>query len=112
MEDLLEEEKPREELFGPRPESLTRHQPRRSLLQVRMEILRVVMNGFGKPTQIMYKSNISWAVLQTQLNTFVAGGLLAVTSYGSRHRYSITEKGIEMVKAYDRVAGEILGEHH
>jgi predicted transcriptional regulator len=112
LEDLLEEEKPREDLFGPRAGSLSRHQPRRSLLQVRMEILKVVNNGFGKPTQIMYKSNISWVVLQSQLKAFVAGGLLNMAAYGSRRRYSITEKGIEMVKAYDKVAGEMLGVGH
>ena len=75
-----------------------------------MEILKVVMSGFGKPTQIMYKSNISWVVLQSQLNAFVAGGLLNVVTYGSRRRYAITQKGIEMVKSYERVAGEILGD--
>ncbi len=75
-----------------------------------MEILSVVMNGFGKPTQIMYKSNISWVVLQSQLNAFVAGGLLDVVAYGSRRRYVITDKGIEMVKAYEKVAGEIMGQ--
>jgi len=69
------------------------------------------MAGFGKPTQIMYKSNISWVVLQAQLNTFVAGGLLNMATYGSRRRYAITEKGIDMVKSYEKVAGEILGEH-
>lgn len=74
-----------------------------------MEILKVVMSGFGKPTQIMYKSNISWVVLQAQLDTFVAGGFLNVVSYGSRRRYAITDKGIEMVKAYEKVAGEMLG---
>jgi predicted transcriptional regulator len=109
LEDVLEEEKSRGDLFGPRTDLASRHQPRRSLLQVRMEILRVVMTGFGKPTQIMYKSNISWVVLQSQLNAFVAGGLLTVVTYGSRRRYAITEKGIDMVKSYEKVAGEILG---
>jgi len=70
------------------------------------------MGGFGKPTQIMYKSNISWVVLQAQLNNFVAGGLLQVATYGSRRRYAITGKGVDIVRSYEKVAGEILGEKH
>ena len=73
-----------------------------------MEILRVVMNGSGKPTQIMYKANISWTVLQSQLKAFIASGLLNVNDYGSRRRYEITNRGIEVVRSYEKVIGEVL----
>ncbi len=111
MENLVEEGRVGEDAFAPVRGNSARHQSRRSLLQVRMEILKVVMAGFGKPTQIMYKSNISWIVLQSQLKTFVAGGLVSMVTYGSRRRYAITEKGIEMVRSYEKVAGEILREN-
>lgn len=78
------------------------------MLQIRMEILRVVMEGFGKPTQIMYKANLSWTVLQSQLKAFVENGLLGIVEYGSRRKYVITEKGTEMVRAYERVVGEVF----
>ena len=81
---------------------------RRSLLQIRMEILRVVMNGSGKPTQIMYRANLSWTVLQSQLRAFVTSGLLTVVDYGSRRRYEITSRGVDMVKSYERVINEVL----
>jgi len=81
---------------------------RRSLLQIRVDILRVVMEGYGKPTQIMYKANLSWNVLQSQLKAFLEAGLLRVEEYGSRRRYQITEKGTDMVRSYQRVVEEIL----
>ena len=81
---------------------------RRSLLQIRVDILRVVMQGYGKPTQIMYKANLSWNVLQSQLRAFLETGLLNVEVYGSRHRYQITQKGADMVRSYQKVVDEIL----
>ncbi|MGD0319680.1 MAG: winged helix-turn-helix domain-containing protein [Nitrososphaerales archaeon] len=81
---------------------------RRSLLQIRVDILRVVMQGYGKPTQIMYKANLSWNVLQSQLRAFLETGLLSVEEYGSRHRYQITQEGAELVRSYQKVVDEIL----
>ncbi len=81
---------------------------RRSLLQIRVDILRVVMQGYGKPTQIMYKANLSWNVLQSQLRAFLDAGLLNVEQYGSRRMYQVTQKGAEMVLSYQKVVDEIL----
>jgi predicted transcriptional regulator len=95
------------------PESLisgARTSTRRSLFQIRMEILKVVMNGSGKPTQIMYKANLSWTVLQAQLRAFIASGLLDVVDYGTRRRYEITSRGVEMVRSYNELIGEVLKE--
>jgi predicted transcriptional regulator len=101
-----------ENLLNPATEK-SLHRPevaegRRSLLQIRVDILRVVMQGYGKPTQIMYKANLSWNVLQSQLRAFLETGLLNVEVYGSRHRYQITQKGAEMVHSYQKVVDEIL----
>jgi len=81
---------------------------RRSLLQIKVDILRAVENGYGKPTQIMYRANLSWNVLQTQLRSFLQSGMLEVEEYGSRRRYLITPKGSEMVDSYQKVVKEIL----
>lgn len=80
---------------------------RRSLLQIKIDILRVVAQGSGKPTQMMYKANLSWRVLQTQLKYFLESGLLTVEEYGSRRRYYVTPKGIETMKAFDKVEAEM-----
>ena len=81
---------------------------RRSLLQIKVDILKVVASGFGKPTQIMYRANLSWNVLQAQLKSFVASGMLDVEEYGSRRRYLVTPKGMEMLDSYQKVVKEIL----
>jgi predicted transcriptional regulator len=81
---------------------------RRSLLQIKVDILRAVESGYGKPTQIMYRANLSWNVLQTQLKSFIESGMLDVEEYGSRRRYLITAKGSEMVDSYQKVVREIL----
>ena len=81
---------------------------RRSLLQIKVDILRAVENGYGKPTQIMYRANLSWNVLQAQLKSFIESGMLEVQEYGSRRRYLITPKGSEMIESYQKVVREIL----
>ncbi|MGD1054675.1 MAG: winged helix-turn-helix domain-containing protein [Nitrososphaerales archaeon] len=101
-----------ENLLNPAAEK-SLHRPelangRRSLLQIRVDILRAVMQGYGKPTQIMYKANLSWNVLQSQLKAFLEIGLLDVEEYGSRRRYQITQSGAEMVHSYQKVVDEIL----
>ena len=81
---------------------------RRSLLQIKVDLLRAVESGYGKPTQIMYRANLSWNVLQAQLKSFIESGMLDVEAYGSRRRYQITPKGTEMVQSYQKVVKEIL----
>jgi predicted transcriptional regulator len=81
---------------------------RRSLLQIKVDILRAVASGYGKPTQIMYRANLSWNVLQTQLKSFLESEMLTVEAYGSRRRYFITPKGAEMIESYQKVVKEIL----
>jgi predicted transcriptional regulator len=81
---------------------------RRSILQIRVDILRVVSEGYGKPTQIMYRANLSWNVLQAQLKSFLETDMLLVEEYGSRRRYIITTKGSEMLVSYQKVVKEIL----
>ena len=92
---------------GPPTQSRLR-EGRRSILQIRVDILRVAAQGYGKPTQIMYKANLSWNVLQDQLKSFLETGMLKVEVYGSRRRYLITPKGAEMVRSYQKVVSEIL----
>ena len=101
-----------ENQFGPLKERSTSRtslaEGRRSLLQIRVDILRVVMEGYGKPTQIMYKANLSWNVLQTQLKSFLEADLLKVEEYGSRRMYIITPRGTDMVMSYHKVLDQIL----
>ena len=110
METSISAGEKRQELFPPSLVTRSKGQGRRSILQIRMEILKVVQSGSGKPTQIMYKANLSWTVLQAQLRAFTKGGLLRIVEYGNRRRYEITDQGVEMIRSYDKVIGEVLKE--
>ena len=93
---------------GHQPVSKSFSEGRRSILQIRVDILKVVAEGYGKPTQVMYRANLSWNVLQAQLKSFIETEMLIVEEYGSRRRYIITPKGAEMLKSYQKVVKEIL----
>jgi len=93
---------------GHQPVTRAFSEGRRSILQIRVDILKVVEEGYGKPTQIMYRANLSWNVLQAQLKSFIETDMLLVEEYGSRRRYNITPKGAEMLKSYQKVVKEIL----
>lgn len=70
---------------------------RRSQLQVRLEVLKVVKDGEHKPTRIMYKSNMSWNLTQRVLEDLVNKQFLTITyqerTPRTRRRYYLTEKG-------------------
>ena len=79
----------------------TRHaQARRSAFEIRMDILRATGTGSAKPTHIMYHSNTSWTVMQKNLEAMVASRFLTVAGDGSRVEYSITERGLEVLRDY------------
>ncbi len=82
---------------------------RRSILQIRVDILRVVAEGYGKPTQVMYRANLSWNVLQNQLRFFLESGMVQVEEYGNRRRYNVTAKGNETLLSYEKLAKDIIG---
>jgi len=85
--------------------------PRRSQLEIRLNILSAVKDGVDKPTRIMYAANMSWKPVQRILSHLVEQGLLEVRmnveSRQSKKRYVITEKGTNVLDYFDK-AREIL----
>ena len=80
---------------------------RRSQLEIRMDMLAAVKEGAEKPTQIMYKANLSWVALQTHLTQLLERGLLRWVADGSRKRYEITMKGANVMYSYVKILEEI-----
>jgi len=76
---------------------------RRSELEVKMDILRVVCEECRKPTQIMYKANLSWVALQEHFKTLVAGGLLQEIKSGKRVEYELTAAGLSVLQDYRKL---------
>jgi len=72
---------------------------RRSQLEICMDMLSAVKDGSERPTQIMYRANLSWLALQTHFKTLVESG--------NRKRYEITEKGRSVLMAYHKIKDEI-----
>lgn len=82
----------------------TRHSAnRRSAFEVRMDILKVAMAGCTKPTQIMYRSNTSWMILQKNLESLIASGFIQQSADSSGTVYTVTDRGITVVRDYQNL---------
>ena len=76
---------------------------RRSELEIKMDVLQVVSQGIDRPTQIMYKANLSWMALQENLKSLVARSFLKEESLGPRRRYELTQSGYEILRSFRSV---------
>ena len=85
--------------------------PRRSQLEIRLNILSAVKDGVDKPTRIMYAANMSWKPVQRILSHLVEQGLLEVRmnteSRQSKRLYVLTDKGANVLDYFEK-AKEIL----
>ena len=76
---------------------------RRSEHEIKMDVLQVVSQGIDRPTQIMYKANLSWIALQENLKALVARSFLREENLGSRRRYELTQGGYEILRTFQKV---------
>jgi predicted transcriptional regulator len=74
-----------------------------------MDMLKAIRAGAEKPTQIMYRANISWVALQTHLTRLLERGLCVWVADGERRRYELTAKGANMVYSYGKIL-EMVGD--
>jgi predicted transcriptional regulator len=81
---------------------------RRSELEIKMDVLQVVSQGIDRPTQIMYKANLSWIALQQNLQTLVAKSFLSEEKSGPRRRYEVTPSGFDLLRTFRKVV-ETMG---
>jgi predicted transcriptional regulator len=87
--------------------------PRRSRLELYLEVLNVIKNGTEKPTRIMYEANLSWTSLKGILSSLETQDLVEMIDVSeSRDRrsaiiYRITEKGEHLMR-YFRKAEQLL----
>jgi predicted transcriptional regulator len=76
---------------------------RRSELEVKMDILRVTSEGANKPTQIMYKANLSWVALLGHLKQLTSSGFLTEVEYANRKVYEVSPRGLELLQSYQKI---------
>jgi len=88
-------------------------EPRRSKLEIYLEVLGTIKSGTSKPTHIMYQTNVSWQPLKRMIGYMVDQGVVreidtsAIEGRDKRTSkiYEITTKG-EQVLNYFRGAKE------
>jgi predicted transcriptional regulator len=72
-----------------------------------MDILRAIMEGALQSTEIMYRTNLAWFPLLENLSSLDIEGFVSKETTWNSRIYSVTEKGIEMVRDHLRQIREM-----
>lgn len=78
---------------------------KRNRLEVIRDILLVIRNKNGriKPTQILYKSNLSHTMMKEYLGDLILRGLVKEAKNKEGRTYSITDKGNSYLSEYGTI---------
>ena len=69
-----------------------------------IDVLTVIAEGENKPTRIMYAANLSYISLKRNLALLVRKGYVDEEQISERTvQYSITPKGHDVLRYYDRI---------
>ena len=71
---------------------------RRGAVKIIVDILEIALKGAMK-TEIVYKANLNFKIVQKYLDFLIKKGLMSVSS-NKRKKYKTTEKGREFIKRY------------
>lgn len=89
----------------------TQRQPsqvnRRSRLDTYGDILYAVSIGASKPTHIMYKANLSWAVMKEYIKSLESFGLITSTENKGNKVYHLSDPGFRVLKQFLQVKDEL-----
>ena len=64
------------------------------------DILEAIASGSAKPTHIMYKSNLSWSVMQHYMKSLEAQGLVISSWDQGKRYYHLSNKGFQILKEF------------
>ncbi|MCX8171452.1 MAG: hypothetical protein N3E47_05715 [Candidatus Bathyarchaeota archaeon] len=76
---------------------------KRSKLELCLEVLRVIGKGVNKPTNIMYKCNLSWTNCREILEFLIEQNLISPIEDNNRRLYKLTESGRELLENFGRI---------
>lgn len=76
---------------------------KRSRLELYLEVLRVIGKGVGKPTNIMYKCNLSWTNCREILEFLTEQGFITFINNSNRRFYKLTENGRDLLRNLDKI---------
>ncbi|MEK6854794.1 MAG: DUF4364 family protein [Nanoarchaeota archaeon] len=79
---------------------------KRSKLEIIRDILEVInsKNGRIKPTHILYKSNLSYTMMEEYLNELITKEFITIDTSNKSKTYSITEKGADYLSQYKLIS--------
>jgi len=79
---------------------------KRSRLEIIKDILEVIRNKNGriKPTHILYKSNLSYGMMEEYLDELIKKEFVKVNQIQKNKTYSITEKGNNYLSQYKLIS--------
>lgn len=76
---------------------------KRSRLELYLEVLMAIDRGVSKPTNIMYRCNLSWTNCKEILDFLVRRNLVTVVENNNRKLYRLTENGKELLENFSRM---------
>ena len=82
--------------------------PRRSKLEIYLDVLWAIKRGTRKPTRIMYEANLSWKPLQTILQSMISQELIVEIDVRAEKDkrtstvYEVTQKGENIITYFNR----------
>ena len=76
-------------------------------MEVKIDIMQAMAEGAGRPTHIMYRSNLSWAVMRGFIRALEEQGLVSSNEADGRRNYVLTEKGSKVLQTYVSVRKQL-----
>ena len=76
-------------------------------MEVKIDILQAIAEGAGRPTHIMYRSNLSWAVMRSFIKTLEDQGLVLASEVEGRKSYTLTQKGLRVIETYESIRKQL-----
>ena len=76
-------------------------------MEVKIDILQAIADGSGRPTHIMYRSNLSWAVMRGVMKNLEQQGLVVASDIDGRRNYVLSEKGVKVLETYRTVKTQL-----
>ncbi len=78
---------------------------KRNKLEIIKDILEVIKNKNGKikPTHILYKSNLSYSMMDEYLTELIGKNFIEEKISGKNKTYSVTAKGFKFLEQYSMI---------
>jgi predicted transcriptional regulator len=69
-------------------------------MEVKIDIMQAIAEGAGRPAHIMYKSNLSWAIMRSFMDILEKQGLVTPNEVYGKRSYTLSEKGVRVLQTY------------